>query len=67
MYGQFNKRYSNFGYLESDVQCNLFKSVHFMALFYVCIIPMGLKNVVCSRITLFVKYFHYLISHIDGC
>ena len=35
--------------------------------FYGCIIPLGLKNVVHSGIRLFVKYFLYLISQIDGC
>ena len=66
--GQFNKLYSNFGYLQANVLSNLFKSYccSFYGSFYGCIIPMDLKNVVRSGIRLFVKYFHYLISHIDG-
>ena len=47
--------------------CSNHTVVHFMALFYGYIIPMDFKNVVRSGIRLFIKYFLYLISHIDGC
>ena len=47
--------------------CSNHTAVHFMALFYGCIIPMDLKKIVRSGIRIFEKYFNYLISHIDGC
>ena len=67
--GQFNQLYSNFSHLQANVLSNLFKSYccSFNGSFLWLYNSNGLKNVVHSAIRLFLKYFHYLISHIDGC